>query len=154
LVLLTPNANTFERLPAMACVWQKAMNRRVVKPKKKMHCQRSLSAFFRLVGSAQAARSLAGGLPLAALGRNQSLQNALTFAAIRQTGRMSQLPELCKTLTPSLSRQLRSRAVERKARVRPNPSIERTSTGLARFTSQVYVPLRGPSRFRPAHVKR
>jgi hypothetical protein len=30
-----------------------------------------------------------------------------------------------------------------------NPSIERTSTGLARFTSLVYVPLRGPSRFRP-----
>jgi hypothetical protein len=28
----------------------------------------------------------------------------------------------------------------------PNPSIERTSTGLARFTSLVYVPLRGPSR--------
>jgi hypothetical protein len=36
----------------------------------------------------------------------------------------------------------------------PNPSIERTSTGLARFTSLVYVPLRGPSRRRPAHVKR
>jgi hypothetical protein len=36
----------------------------------------------------------------------------------------------------------------------PNPSIERTSTGLAHSTSLVYVPLRGPSRFRPAHVKR
>jgi hypothetical protein len=36
----------------------------------------------------------------------------------------------------------------------PNPSIERTSTGLARFTSLAYVPLRGPSRWRPAHVKR
>jgi hypothetical protein len=36
----------------------------------------------------------------------------------------------------------------------PNPSIERTSTGLARYVSLVYVPLRGPSRFRPAHVKR
>jgi hypothetical protein len=32
--------------------------------------------------------------------------------------------------------------------VTPNPSIERTSTGLARFTSLVYVPLRGPS---PTH---
>jgi len=40
------------------------------------------------------------------------------------------------------------------AKMRPNPSIERTSTGLARFTSLVYVPLRGPSRWRPAHVKR
>jgi hypothetical protein len=38
--------------------------------------------------------------------------------------------------------------------VRPNPSIERTSTGLALFTSLVDVPLRGPSRRRPAHVKR
>jgi hypothetical protein len=37
---------------------------------------------------------------------------------------------------------------------RPNPSIERTSTGLARFTSLVYVSLRGPSQWRPAHVKR
>ena len=36
--------------------------------------------------------------------------------------------------------------------MRPNPSIERTSTGLARFTPLVYVPLRGPSRWRPAHV--
>jgi hypothetical protein len=36
----------------------------------------------------------------------------------------------------------------------PNPSIERTSTGLARSTPQVYVPLRGPSQWRPAHVKR
>jgi hypothetical protein len=35
-----------------------------------------------------------------------------------------------------------------------NPSIERTSTGLARFTSLVHVPLRGPSRWRPPHVKR
>jgi hypothetical protein len=42
----------------------------------------------------------------------------------------------------------------RQPKVRPNPSIERTSTGLARFTSLVHVPLRGPSRWRPAHVKR
>jgi hypothetical protein len=39
-------------------------------------------------------------------------------------------------------------------RVRPNPSIERTSTGLAHSTPQVYSPFRGPSRWRPAHVKR
>jgi hypothetical protein len=45
-------------------------------------------------------------------------------------------------------------ALSTSAKMRPNPSIERTSTGLARFTSLVYVPLRGPSRFRPAHVKR
>jgi hypothetical protein len=40
------------------------------------------------------------------------------------------------------------------SRARPNPSIERTSTGLAHSTPQVYSPFRGPSRFRPAHVKR
>jgi hypothetical protein len=39
-------------------------------------------------------------------------------------------------------------------KLRPNPSIERTSTGLARSASLVHVPLRGPSRWRPAHVKR
>jgi hypothetical protein len=36
----------------------------------------------------------------------------------------------------------------------PNPSIERTCTGLAHSTPKVYSPFRGPSRFRPAHVKR
>jgi hypothetical protein len=40
------------------------------------------------------------------------------------------------------------------AKATPNPSIERTSTGLAHSTPQVYSPFRGPSRFRPAHVKR
>jgi hypothetical protein len=103
---------------------------------------------------AQAARPLAGGSPPAVFGRNQSLQNALTVAAIRQTGQMNERSELRKTLALPMERQLQLRAVERKSRVRPNPSIERTSTGLARFTSLVHVPLRGPSRFRPAHVKR
>jgi hypothetical protein len=45
-------------------------------------------------------------------------------------------------------------ALQTTSRLRPNPSIERTSTGLARSTPLVHVPLRGPSRFRPAHVKR
>ena len=31
----------------------------------------------------------------------------------------------------------------------PNPSLERTSTGLARGATQVIVPHRGSSRFRP-----
>jgi hypothetical protein len=43
---------------------------------------------------------------------------------------------------------------EPETQVRPNPSIERTSTGLAHSTPQVYSPFRGPSRWRPAHVKR
>jgi soluble lytic murein transglycosylase-like protein len=33
--------------------------------------------------------------------------------------------------------------------LRPNPSVERTSTGLARAATQVIVTLRGPTRFRP-----
>jgi hypothetical protein len=45
-------------------------------------------------------------------------------------------------------------ASSQNCRMTPNPSIERTSTGLAHSAPQVYVPLRGPSRFRPAHVKR
>jgi hypothetical protein len=67
---------------------------------------------------------------------------------------MNQSPELRKTLALPMERQLQLRAVERRARVRPNPSIERTSTGLARFTSLVHVPLREPTRWRTAHVKR
>jgi hypothetical protein len=44
--------------------------------------------------------------------------------------------------------------VAQKGKLTPNTSIERTSTGLARFTSLVHVPLRGPSQWWPAHVKR
>jgi hypothetical protein len=36
----------------------------------------------------------------------------------------------------------------------PNPSLERTSTGLARDAPQVIVPHRRPIRFRPAQLKR
>ena len=40
------------------------------------------------------------------------------------------------------------------SRARPNPSIERTSTGLARFTSIVYVSVaRAKPVGRPAHVQ-
>jgi hypothetical protein len=61
------------------------MNRRVIKPEEQKHCQRSLSAFFRLVGFAQAARPLAGGSPLAVLEQDQSLQNQHFNLALRQT---------------------------------------------------------------------
>jgi hypothetical protein len=129
------------------------MNRRVVKPEEQKHCQRSLSAFFRLVGFAQAARPLAGRSPLAVLGRNRSLQTALALAAIRQTGRMNQSLELCEPLVRSMPQQLQHWAVERKARVRPNPSIEPTSTGWARYARCSL----SASRAHPvpaAHVKR
>jgi hypothetical protein len=129
------------------------MNRRVVKPEEQKHCQRSLSAFFRLVGFAHAARPLAGGSPLAVLGRNHSLQTALALAAIRQTGRMNQSLELCEPLVRSMPQQLQHWAVERKARVRPNPSIEPTSTGWARYARCSL----SASRAQPvpaAHVKR
>jgi hypothetical protein len=92
----------------------------------------------------QAARPLAGGLPLAALELNQILQSQHFNLALRQTARMNQPSEFCEPLA------LQARHPE----VWPNPSIERTSTGLARYVSLVHVLLRGPIRFRPAHVKR
>jgi hypothetical protein len=106
-------------------------------------CLRSLSAFSRLGGFAQAARPLAGGSPSAVLDQDQD-QIQHFWPALRQTRQMDQPPEFLEPFSPQA----------RKPRVRPNPSIERTSTGLARFTSLVHVPLRGPIRFRPAHVKR
>jgi hypothetical protein len=152
---------------------KQAMNRRVIKPKEQMHYQHSLSAFFRLVGFAQAARPMAGCSPLAVLGRKQHHSiGAVTRKLSAEVSGSFQMERLrrprCRgehdpvrirrlRLHPPLLQELqpptnRAHAVKRK--VRPNPSIERTSTGLARFTSLVYVPLRGPSRFWPAHVKR
>jgi hypothetical protein len=62
------------------------------------------------------------------------------------------LPVLAGSQSLACARQDKARMVQRT--LGPNPSIERTSTGLARFTPLVYVPLRGPSRWLPAHVKR
>jgi hypothetical protein len=118
-----------------------------------MHCQRSLSSFFRLVGFAHAARPLAGGSPLAVLGRNRSLQTTLASGAFGQTDPMNQSLELRKKLPHSTVRELRRRVVELKARVRPNPSIEPTSTGWARYALYSF----SASRAHPvpaAHVKR
>jgi hypothetical protein len=67
---------------------------------------------------------------------------------------MNKLSVFPNTLARRRSCQSRTWATERNPRVRPNPSIERTSTGLAPFAPQVYVSLRGPSRWWPAHVKR
>jgi hypothetical protein len=117
---------------------------------------REPSPKFPAVGLARSGHPSAGGWLTAGCPRTKfkNAQNALAFAAIRQTGNMKPMPKLCEALAPSMPRQLHLPAVEQRARVRPNPSIERTSTGLAHFAPQVYVPLRGPSRFRPAHVKR
>ena len=43
---------------------------------------------------------------------------------------------------------------ESSGRARPNPSLERTSTGLARDPMQGIIPSRGPSRQRSAQLKR
>ena len=120
------------------------MKRRFAKTQMQMHCQRSLSALSRLGGLAQAARPLAGCSPPAVLGREQILQIHHFNLALRQTARMNEPSEFRETPAPQTCQH----------KVRPNSSIERTSTGLAHSTSQVHVPLRGPSRFRPAHVKR
>jgi hypothetical protein len=74
------------------------MNRRVFKPEEQKHYQRSLSAFSRLVGLAQAARPLAGGSPLAVLERDQILQSQHFNSALRQTGRMNKQAEVREPL--------------------------------------------------------
>jgi hypothetical protein len=51
----------------------------------------------------------------------------------------------CQHQSMAQSAQLRV-AIRRAQEVRPNPSIERTATGLAREAPQVIVPLRGPIR--------
>jgi len=57
---------------------------------------------------------------------------------------------LLRQIKPSLARGCYSILCRcKRVSAVPNPSIERTSTGLARFTSLVHVPLRGPIRFRP-----
>jgi hypothetical protein len=101
-------------------------------------------SFLLSVRRAQAARPLAGGSPLAALEQEQILQAQRLNLALRQTRRMNEPSKFRETLA----------LLPCQPEMRPNPSIERTSTGLAHSTPQVYVPLRGPSRFRPAHVKR
>jgi hypothetical protein len=129
------------------------MNRRVVKPEEQKHYQRSLSAFFRLVGFAQAARPLAGGSPLAVIGRNQSLQNALAFVAFRKTGRMNRSTVFLEAHARSTLQPLPSGANAQQPKVRPNPSIEPTSTGWARYARCSL----SASRAQPlpaAHVKR
>jgi hypothetical protein len=132
----------------------KLRNRCVIKREEQIHYQRWLLAFSHLVGLSQAARPLAGGSPSVVLGRHQILQNTAELAALRQTGRMNKLREPPETLARSVPQKLRTFATELQLAVRPNPSIERTSTGLAHSATPVYVPLRGPSRWRPAHVKR
>jgi hypothetical protein len=119
------------------------MNRRVVKPKEQKHYQRSLSAFSRLVRLVQAARPLAGCSRLAALGRDQILQTQHINLALRQTGRMNEPSEFREPLAP----------LARQPEVRPNTSIEPTSTGWARYALYSL----SASRAQPvpaAHVKR
>ena len=96
---------------------------------------------------AQAARPLAGGSPPAALGREQILQTALALVALRQTGQMNLRPLFFETLARSLLNQPQSRATERQFKVRPNPSLERTSTGKALGPRgySAYPPPRGPN---------
>jgi hypothetical protein len=92
---------------------------------------------------AQAARPLAGSSPVAVLERNQILQVLLMPAAVRQTGRMNKPPEFLQTLARSKCQP----------EVRPNPSIEPTSTGWARYARCSL----SASRAQPvpaAHVKR
>jgi hypothetical protein len=90
---------------------------------------------------AQAVRPLAGGSPSVARSEIQEPQFQRFFVALWQAGQ-------------NKPNTLHTRSIGRQERVRPNPSVERTSTGLARAATQVIVTLRGPIRFRPAHLKR
>jgi hypothetical protein len=63
-------------------------------------------------------------------------------------------PSLLETTLSSSSTPAYTPSTERQYAMLPNPSLERTSTGLAHSAPQVHVPLGGPSRWRPAHVKR
>jgi hypothetical protein len=101
-------------------------------------------SFLLSVRGAQAARPLAGGSPLAAVEQEQIQQVERLRLALRQTRRMNAPSKFREALALSACQP----------KVRPNPSIERTSTGLAHSTPQFYSSFRGPSRFRPAHVKR
>jgi hypothetical protein len=108
-------------------------------------------------GLARAARHSAGCSPASVRVRlgHVGSPRPLAPGRLENAGRMKQ-----RSVFPSkyhwvlrLERTTPSRKVAKNA-LRPNPSIERTSTSLAHSAHQVYVPLRGPSRFRPAHVKR
>jgi hypothetical protein len=100
-------------------------------------------------------RPSAGGQLTAWFSRTRAIASYLFIcAAFRQTGCMKNRSVFLEALAPPTSKLPQTRTTESQQAVRPNPSIERTSTGLAHFAPQVYVPLRGPSRSRPAHVKR
>jgi hypothetical protein len=105
---------------------------------------------------ALAARHSVGCSPLAVRVRFGRIVAFPCYWRPRQAGaRWTEAPpSVLETTLSSSPIQAYTRSNERRNAVLPNPSIERTSTGLAHSTSLVYVPLRGPSRFRPAHVKR
>jgi hypothetical protein len=93
---------------------------------------------------AQAARPLAGGSPLLAVWQTAKFESQRLLAALCETNRTL-------ARSPSSARLPVGRFSPRPSvfRVRPNPSVEWTSTGLARDATQVIVSPRGPSRFRP-----
>ena len=93
---------------------------------------------------ARAARPLAGGSPSGGRGAKQELQ---FFVSPRPAGRMLAPVRGRVPSARSLSQALEPPLSEPRAKVRPNPSLERTSTGLALGprASQCHHPSRGPS---------
>jgi hypothetical protein len=93
-----------------------------------------------------AARPLAGGSPSPARGREQEIQRCRLRGT--QVGGQSKKPMLGSPRVKQFAAAGASRSAHRAASdVRPNPSLERTSTGLALGprTGQCHHPLRGPS---------
>ena len=131
------------------CLLQ-ASNLRAAEPQKKMHWQRSLSAPPRRVGPA---RPLAGGSPAAALAKIQEQAVLWRIAAAKKAGRIGesvafrQAPVHTRRQMPKPCCNVLGFAV------RPNTSIEPTSTGWPRYAHCPF----SASRAQPApaaHVKR
>ena len=109
---------------------------------------------------AQAARPLAGGSPITV--RPAGEPNAPLRCRAQASEPRSERPPHSSPRSAGALACIRNLGFGQSTRgalgagskVRPNPSLERTSTGLARDATQVIVTLRGPSRFRPAQLKR
>jgi hypothetical protein len=102
----------------------------------------------------QATCPLAGSSLVVHLAKVQEQAVLCDIEALMKAGRMAEAVNFRQALAHTRTQMPKPCFKVPRSTVLPNPSIERTSTGLAHSAPQVYVPLCGPSRLRPAHVKR
>ena len=102
----------------------------------------SLSALF-----AQAARPLAGGSPRVVRNEEQECKVSRFLATSWPLAEYRAAVRPVEPVARQRQRALKPPRAEQREKVRPNPSLERTSTGLALGprTGQCHHPLRGPS---------